>query len=106
MRKFGWVCFLVGHNGSSGLHIVNGGFTTVTSIFSDSSSPKPVKVETLGMVDVPPLNLATVLVGIQRNMTFMQQRADQANTSMATLRALIEEHLPPANGAREGSERH
>ncbi|KAI8559878.1 hypothetical protein RHMOL_Rhmol04G0209800 [Rhododendron molle] len=56
------------------------------------------------LADVPPLNLATVLADIQRNMAIMQQRADQADTSMATLRALIEERLPPPGGAGGGGE--
>ncbi|KAI8559678.1 hypothetical protein RHMOL_Rhmol04G0192400 [Rhododendron molle] len=73
---------------------------------SSPSSPEPVQVKTeaLLMADVPPPNLANVLADIQRNMAIMQQRADQADTSMATLRALIEERLPPVGGAGGGGE--
>lgn len=57
------------------------------------------------MADIPPPNLATVLQDIQRNMAIMQQRADQADASMANIRALIEERLPAGGGGGEGRER-
>ncbi|KAI8574708.1 hypothetical protein RHMOL_Rhmol01G0375400 [Rhododendron molle] len=52
------------------------------------------------MADVPPSNLTTVLADIQRNIAIMQQRADRADTSTATLCALIEERLPQAAAGR------
>ncbi|XP_058185725.1 uncharacterized protein LOC131302948 [Rhododendron vialii] len=56
------------------------------------------------MADVPPPNLATVLADLQHNLAIMQQRANQADASMANLHTIIEERLPlVARG--EGGER-
>ncbi|KAI8563690.1 hypothetical protein RHMOL_Rhmol03G0129000 [Rhododendron molle] len=75
---------------------------TPLSCFSSTSSPKSIKA--LIMVDVPPQGQATILTDLQHNMAIMQERADQAVTSMANLGALIEEQLL-ARGGRIGDER-
>ncbi|KAI8572753.1 hypothetical protein RHMOL_Rhmol01G0224600 [Rhododendron molle] len=43
------------------------------------------------MVDTPPPNLTVVLADLQHNLAIMQQRADQADTSKATLPPVVDQ---------------
>ncbi|KAI8555357.1 hypothetical protein RHMOL_Rhmol05G0168500 [Rhododendron molle] len=91
------------HNQKTWTHIINhlvthpeitiqGVYTAITSNLADSSAAVPIGAGYCPVSDVNS-ELAAILTDLQHNIAIKQQRADQAEASMANLCALIEERL-------------